>query len=101
MRKFAFRINRPDEEGQCEECGKKAEYNQLYGVVSIANIIADIEATDTCIGTTRARAEYLVWEKGIGQILCMSCIQEKMGYHTSIPKIRNEKGGIFMRPPFN
>ena len=95
MRKFAFRINRAGEEGQCEDCGKKAEYNQLYGVVSIA----DIE--DTHIGPKREAAEYLIWEKGIGQVLCMDCIQKKMGYHASIPKIRNEKGGLFIRPVFN
>lgn len=74
MRMFVFRINdRDGEEGQCEECTKTTPYQDLYGVVSIA----DIEAADTCIGPKRATAEYLLWDKGVGQVLCLACINKK------------------------
>lgn len=73
MRMFAFIINNPGGEWQCEECGKNTIDQHLYGVVSIA----DIEAADTCIGPKRDTAEYLLWEKGIGQILCLDCINKK------------------------
>ena len=90
-------LTEPEKQANAKSVEKKAEYPELYGVVSIA----DIEAADTCIGSKRAIAEYLIWEKGIGQVLCMDCIQKKMRYHTSIPFFRNEKGGLFMRPSFN
>ena len=70
---FGFRITDRDGEGQCEECDETTPYQNLYGVMSIA----DIEAADTCIGPKRDTAEYLLWEKGEGEILCMDCINKR------------------------
>ena len=72
MKMSAFRINNREGEGQCEECAETTPYQNLYGVVAIS----DIERADINL-TKRATAEYLLWEKGIGQILCMDCINKK------------------------
>jgi hypothetical protein len=83
VKMFCFRItDRGGEEGLCEECAKTTPDQNLYGVVSIA----DIEAADTCIGPTRDIAEYLLWEKGAGQILCIGCINKKRKHPGNPPK---------------
>ena len=73
MRMMAFRINNREGEGQCEECAKTTPYQKLYGVVSLADITTEI----ACFSTKRAAAKHLLWNKGIGQILCMDCINKR------------------------
>jgi hypothetical protein len=72
MRVFAFKLNDRDGELQCEECEATNTKQPLYGVV--ANV--DIAREDTNL-TKRDTAEHVLWEKGIGQIICMNCINKK------------------------
>ena len=75
MRMYASRLTNPanpDQDTTCEECGWTTA---TFGVVPLRDL-ENIQSNGTM--TRREKVEYLIWEQGIGEIICTECLKKRI-----------------------
>lgn len=72
MSMYASRLKNPAKDTICEECGKEPA---VFGVVSMNDLENTHYAEEN---TRREKVEYLIWEQGIGEILCTNCLKRRI-----------------------